>query len=275
MNGVKLAFWVTYFEKVTSDESGKANVKSKSALVDFGSNHSYFLIPVEQYTNQEIVLNSLKGTLEGKYCWISISYHNVSLFYVGINCHWLSKQIGNSLDLRNSIETVLHNWNETHSLFMSRYAAFYRDYQCVPHRELLMKSYFLQFLYLFVDAVLTEITKRNAQDFREIERQIIKELESKITSELHKSVPPIKEMAKMAGMSVSKFKILFYELYGTSPHQHILDKKMIYAQGLLQTGNYSLTQVAYKVGYHHPSGFIRIYRQKFNHSPTTTYFEKP
>jgi AraC family transcriptional regulator, exoenzyme S synthesis regulatory protein ExsA len=274
MRSIKLDFGVTFFEKKNSDSLNRIGSKKKVELFDFGSNNSYFLISLEHHRDLQALVSTLHDILDGNYYWITITQKTTLLFYFGINSHWLSKQAGHFTDVKNIMEVVLTNWNDNHSLFNSKFIAFYKEYQRNSNQELLVKSYFLQFLYFLVNDILTETLRRNSQDIREIELQTIKAIEEKITHEVHKSIPSVKEMAKMAGVSVSKFKLLFYELYGTSPHQHILDKKMMYAKGLLQTGKYSITQVAYKVGYLHLSGFVRIYKQKFNHSPNTTYFEK-
>jgi AraC-like DNA-binding protein len=68
----------------------------------------------------------------------------------------------------------------------------------------------------------------------------------------------------MAGMSESKFKKVFQEAFGQSPHQYILEKKLEYANELLKSGQYTLTQIAYKLGYNHTSGFTRLYKKKLN-----------
>ena len=73
----------------------------------------------------------------------------------------------------------------------------------------------------------------------------------------------MKEMASMADMSVIKFKTLFNDEYKESPYHHILGKKLIMARELLQSGNYSASQVSYKVGFIHPSGFARLFKHKF------------
>jgi len=275
MASIKLDFWLTFFQRETSDKSIGVKVKNNLKLFDFGSNYSYFFsILSENDKDLQALTDTFQSIIEGDYCLISIIYEKERPFLVGISMNWLINQVGHFSDLDDIIHKVLSNWNNQYSLFTSRYLAFYKEYQRVVNQDLLIKSYSLQFLYLFMEDIQTEIASRTAGNFKEIDLRKIREIEEKITYNFHKPTPSINEMAKMAGMSVSKFKNLFYELFGTSPHQHILDKKMLYAKGLLQTGKYSITQVAYKVGYHHPSGFTRIYKQKFDHSPNTTYFEK-
>jgi len=275
MASIKLDFWLTFFQRETSDKSIGVKVKNNLKLFDFGSNYSYFFsILSENDKDLQALTDTFQSIIEGDYCLISIIYEKERPFLVGISMNWLINQVGHFSDLDDIIHKVLSNWNSQYSLFTSRYLAFYKEYQRVVNQDLLIKSYSLQFLYLFMEDIQTEIASRTVGNFKEIDLRKIREIEEKITYNFHKPTPSINEMAKMTGMSVSKFKNLFYELFGTSPHQHILDKKMLYAKGLLQTGKYSITQVAYKVGYHHPSGFTRIYKQKFDHSPNTTYFEK-
>lgn len=274
MAGIKLDFGFRFFEKENPDESIGVRVKNNLELFDFGSNYSYFFILSEDDKDLRFLTDTLGSIAEGNYCLISITYEKERPFLVGISMDWLTNQVGHFSDLDDIIHKVLSKWNNQYSLFTSRYLSFHKEYQRVVNQDLLIKSYSLQLLYLFAEDIQTEISSRNAGNFKEIDLRKIREVEEKITYNFHKSTPPITEMAKMAGMSVSKFKNLFYELFGTSPHQYILDKKMLYAKGLLQTGKYSITQVAYKVGYHHPSGFTRIYKQKFNHSPNTAYIEQ-
>lgn len=101
-----------------------------------------------------------------------------------------------------------------------------------------------------------------------LEIQKVKEIIQKVISEVYKTAPTVQEMARMADMSVTKFKIIFSNEYAESPHQYILGKKLMMAQELLRTGRYSVSQVAYKVGFNHPSGFTRLFKHKFNCSPS-------
>jgi AraC-like DNA-binding protein len=275
MNLVNLDFQFTLFEKDNAEESNGISTKSYVKLFDFGLNYTYVLVSSEQVEDLPALIVDLKETIKGNYCLINIRYQKEPPFLIGISMDWLSSQAESLSDLKEIVHKILSHWSKEHSLFTSRHLAFYEEYQQATNRDLLTKSYFLQFLYFFVNDIQAENASRNAESFKEIDFQNIREIAKKITLDIHKSTPSVNEMAKMAGMSVSKFKNLFYELFGISPHQYILDKKMTYAKALLQTGQYSIRQVAYKVGYHHPSGFTRVYKKKFNHTPKTTYFEKP
>lgn len=275
MADIKLDFWLTSFKRKISDESSGGGVKKSLELFDFGSNYAYFFSLIPPHGNHlRGFTDTFQPIMEGDYCLISTPYEQGRSFVVGVRMDWLTNQVGNfPADLGNIISKILSSWSNQHSLFTSRYLAFHREYQRAVNKDLLAKSYFLQFLYFLVDDLQAEILSRNTANFKELDLQRIKEVEEKITYDFKKATPSINEMAKMAGMSVSKFKNLFFELYGTTPHQYIVDRKMMYAKGLLLTGKYSITHVAYQVGYHHPSGFTRVFKQKFNHSPNSCHFE--
>lgn len=105
-----------------------------------------------------------------------------------------------------------------------------------------------------------------------LEIQKVDNILQKVISEEYKNVPSVQEIARRAGMSVTKFKIIFNDKFGESPHQHILGQKLIMAQELLRTGRYSVSQVCYKVGFNHPSGFTRLFKHKFNCTPSEMIF---
>jgi AraC family transcriptional regulator, exoenzyme S synthesis regulatory protein ExsA len=273
MHSIYLDFQFIFFKTTNAPQTNRARAFEHVALFDFGLDYNYFIASSAKEEDLSALVEALKYTIEGHYCFIRIGFEKNPLFFIGVSMDWLGNQAENIDDSKDIAHKVLTHWSKEHSLFTARHLAFYEEYQQVTNRDLLTKSYFLQFLYFFVKDIQAENASRNAGSFKEIDFHNIREITKKITHDIHKSPPSVNEMAKLVGMSVSKFKNLFHELFGISPHQYILDKKMVYAKTLLQTGQYSIRQVAYKVGYHHPSGFTRVYKKKFNHPPNTTYFE--
>ncbi len=274
MSTISINFQFALFEKENTDELDVDAPKNNFTLCDFGLNYSYFFVHSEHDKHLSALVNTLKGTIEGRYCLIALHYQEELPFFIGINMDWLSHQVDHDFELEKYIQKILVNWNNEFSLFTSRYLAYHQEYQHVSNRDLLTKSYFLQFLYHFVKDIQEENLAINSETFKKIDLLKVREITDKITHDFHKSIPSVNEMAEMAGMSASKFKNLFYELFGVSPHQYLLTKKMEYARSLLQTGKYSIRQVAYKVGYLYPSGFTRVYKQKFNQSPNNACFKK-
>ncbi len=78
----------------------------------------------------------------------------------------------------------------------------------------------------------------------------------------------VSDLAKTAGMSVSSFHEYFKLVTGTTPLQYQKDLRLIEAKALLVGGNYSVSQVAFAVGYESPTHFSRDYRRKFGAAPS-------
>ena len=71
-------------------------------------------------------------------------------------------------------------------------------------------------------------------------------------------------LAKLAGMSLSKFKRLFKQVYGIPPYQYHMNFKMNLALELLESQQYSVSQVGYAVGYQNLSQFTKAFF-KYHH----------
>lgn len=68
------------------------------------------------------------------------------------------------------------------------------------------------------------------------------------------------------GLNECRFKQGFRELYGTTPHQFLLDLRMQRARALLQSGC-QVAQTAYAVGYRHPASFSAAFSRYFGQAP--------
>ena len=112
--------------------------------------------------------------------------------------------------------------------------------------------------------IISPITTTN---FKQDDIQKIKKLEIDIKNTPFRSIPSINEMADNVDMSPTKFKKLFKETFGKSTHQYILDIKAEQAKILLETNQFSIMQVAYKVGFNHPSSLTRLIKNKYKTSP--------
>lgn len=72
------------------------------------------------------------------------------------------------------------------------------------------------------------------------------------------SIPPVlSELAQFAGMSESKFKRLFKQVFGDSVFHYYQLRRIQKAASLLDTGHYSVTEVGYRLGFTNLSHFSR------------------
>lgn len=78
----------------------------------------------------------------------------------------------------------------------------------------------------------------------------------------------VENLAKIAGMSLSKFKILFKQIFGTTPYKYYLANRMERSMELLATKKYSVSEVGYIIGYSNPSQFTKSFQKHFGVLPS-------
>jgi len=78
---------------------------------------------------------------------------------------------------------------------------------------------------------------------------------------------PVSDLAQTAGMSVSTFHAHFKAVTAKSPLQYQKDLRLLEARLLLSHGTFSVSQVAFDVGYESPTQFSREYSRKFGVPP--------
>ncbi len=125
------------------------------------------------------------------------------------------------------------------------------------------------------DIKLRELFYKLARSCREDEPQIIpdaetaslmKELRREIFSDLS-HCPSVAEMARKLSVSESKFYLLYKEIFGISPAKDIINARIENAKIYLSSGQYSVEQTAFLVGYNSAFHFIRQFKQQTGVTP--------
>jgi len=81
------------------------------------------------------------------------------------------------------------------------------------------------------------------------------------------SAPDMKQLLKELPMSYSKFRKLFKQVTGESPHQYHLNLRLDKARELLSTTNLNVTEVAYHLGFESVFYFSKLFKKKNGMSP--------
>lgn len=84
----------------------------------------------------------------------------------------------------------------------------------------------------------------------------------------NQDLPNMEELAKLAGMSRTKFKNTFKQVFGSPPFKYHQRIKMEYAQEVLQRRKMTVSEISYELGYSHPSKFTLAYKKHFNALPS-------
>jgi AraC-like DNA-binding protein len=128
------------------------------------------------------------------------------------------------------------------------------------HKLPLFNAFYGLLVALYEDA---KKTRKVPLDDRE-KLQVIEQL---LVENFTNRPPSIESMTTMIGMSASKMKLLFKDFYGESIYQFHQRAKLNYAADLLKTKRYTVSQVAYKVGYSQSIKFIKIFEKHFGITP--------
>ncbi len=99
------------------------------------------------------------------------------------------------------------------------------------------------------------------------QEEIIMPAIEEINSSLTDKCLSVERLAKICGISDVYFRKIFYQKFGISPKEYIIDKRMEYARQLLATGDFGVAEVAENCGYSEPCHFSREFKRKFGISP--------
>ncbi len=81
------------------------------------------------------------------------------------------------------------------------------------------------------------------------------------------NIVSVENLAKLAGMSLSKYKRLFKQVFGTTPYRYYLEVKLNLAMELLLTKKHSCSEVGHIIGYSNLSQFSKAFKKQFNILP--------
>jgi len=79
--------------------------------------------------------------------------------------------------------------------------------------------------------------------------------------------PDLKQVASMLGMSYTRFRTVFKEQTGFSPHQYRLEVKINKAKAMLKQTPLTVTEIADRLGFSSVYYFSRLFKSKTGQSP--------
>jgi AraC-like DNA-binding protein len=89
---------------------------------------------------------------------------------------------------------------------------------------------------------------------------------------LHEKFPSLLFLSKMAGMSITKYKIEFKKKYGISPNQFFIENELIQVRKLLISGKYSsINDVFHLLNYSKTNYFMTKYFNYFGRKPSDDF----
>jgi AraC-like DNA-binding protein len=98
--------------------------------------------------------------------------------------------------------------------------------------------------------------------------QAAQTVESILTDDSVVIPPTIKELSRKVAMSDSKLKKIFKSVYGLPIYEYFQKHRMQKARLMLLSGNYSIKDVGYTLGYSNLSNFTLAFKKEFNKLPS-------
>lgn len=78
----------------------------------------------------------------------------------------------------------------------------------------------------------------------------------------------IEKLHTLCGVSDAYFRRIFIKEFGMRPNQYITEKRLSYAQSLIDNGDFTtISEIAQSVGYSDPLYFSRLFKKKYGISP--------
>lgn len=205
----------------------------------------------------KVILSSSTSSAE----LIFPSHIPLKIFHIYMSRNWLIENAINEKSVLyepvvadrqiHMIEQLDHNFNKVKELI-------------IPLLATQNKLKLMSIVFQVLEHLIVKLEKRINPVFIPIHAKDLVSLDHAIAT-IESNVPKVlsnDQLAKLSGMSLSKFKNLFKHVYGITPYQYYLEHKLNLAYELLKTREYSVSEVGFLIGYKNMGQFSkRFYKQ--------------
>jgi|GEM_PF-605111 len=157
--------------------------------------------------------------------------------------------------------------------FVSEVGLFKQYLEATGGRESLLvderlNSIFLKFIWQHQTDLSCEIKKLDAVKLS-TRIEIIKRLRiaRDIIESFYINPLTIHDISRACYLSENLLLRYFKLVYGQSPHQCIINKRLEFAKGQLISTNLTFNEITYASGFECPSSFGRLFKERFGHTP--------
>jgi AraC family transcriptional regulator len=77
----------------------------------------------------------------------------------------------------------------------------------------------------------------------------------------------VEEVSRIASLSPHHFKRTFKKLFGHTPHNYHVKKRLEYSRQLIESGGLNVSAICQRVGFEDSSSFIRLFRNNYGFTP--------
>ncbi len=94
------------------------------------------------------------------------------------------------------------------------------------------------------------------------------EVEAHLTRDFSQQAPTIEALSEKYGIGISKLKRQFRLVFGYPIYEYFQKYRMERAKKLLLSGEYSIKEIGYKLGYQNLSNFARAFKKSYHYLPS-------
>ncbi len=196
----------------------------------------------------------------------------IKAFILDCSKEWLRHNIDGAIspDCTSILTTKLLHDNPV-SIYESldyQYSKFLRDiYKDGKEKSLLqLHIYSLELLNYFLKKLVSQSNKPELNSINTTD-MVNLQLARQTIENQWTEYPSNEELAKMSGMSLTKFNSLFKLLFGLTPYQYHLKFKLDTAYTMLSQNKYSVSEVGNIIGYTNLSKFSAAFKKAHNILP--------
>ncbi len=129
-----------------------------------------------------------------------------------------------------------------------------------------LRTYVLNFLALFISAVEKRTNTPIASNINYLDVEKLFGIRKVLTTEFA-THHEIKSLAANAAMSDSKLQKLFKDVFGITIYQYALKVKIEEAKRMIETKQFSISEVGYNIGYSNLSHFTAAFKKQVGINP--------
>jgi AraC-like DNA-binding protein len=120
----------------------------------------------------------------------------------------------------------------------------------------------------FMNRIMDKMGEENYRRLNPEDVFKMMEVESDITRDDAMEPPTVQELSKKFGISQTRLKTLFKEVYGYPIYEYFQRYRMERARAMLLSGEHSVKETGYQLGYKSLSNFAKAFRQIFDYAPS-------
>ena len=133
--------------------------------------------------------------------------------------------------------------------------------------ELYVNNRISRLLEEFLERILSYGTSGNKFPASAKDAQNLLRIESYLLENYTEDFPSVEKLARMAFMSPTKLKTLFKNAFGVGMYEYYQRNRMHKAKELLNSGEYTVSEVGEMIGYQNLSNFSNAFKKEFDYLP--------